>query len=202
MPARPGPNGRCRYGRTPFTAKRSISRPMNSVLRYAPLDDYIRWMDNVLRDLQEGMITRSWPAPGELVRACKANATTRQPHGDNLHVEAKMVDMMADWHEEFHEEMPSMGKPERTAELIRRGVLSSERSAKFYGYTLSRAQSLLADKQPTTIEEWRHHVRVTARLRGISEREAEAALREEPRTKMDRSTATTPEKSMKLKAEN
>lgn len=186
-----------RIANNPSAMQQDADEMMRILLRFAPPDDYIRWIDNVLRDLQEGMTTRSWPAPGELARACKANATTGQQHRNAAHVESCMVDKMATWHAKFGAEMPSMGKPERTAELIRRGVLSSERSARFFGYALSTEQALLADEQPTTHEEWRHHVRVTARLRGISEFEAEAALRKEPRSAMDRSTATIPDKSTK-----
>lgn len=118
-----------RIANNPSAMQQDADEMMRTVLRYAPLDDYIRWMDNVLRDLQEGMTTRSWPAPGELVRACKANVTNGQQHGNAAHVESCMVDMMATWHAKFRSEMPSMGTPERTAELIRRGVLSSHGSA-------------------------------------------------------------------------
>lgn len=186
-----------------FTPPRSIAnnaaamqqdadQMMRIVLRYAPPDGYAAWLDRVLCDLQEGMTTRSWPAPGELAKACKAGASVGPPQGNASHIEGRLVDMMAEWHARFGTEMPRMGKPERTAELIRRGVLSCERAAKFMGYTLSSEQARDAEKQRTSREEWRHHVRITARLRGISEAEAEAALRAEPRIPIDRSSAAIP----------
>lgn len=49
-------------------------------------------------------------------------------------------------------------------------------------------------EQPLTRDEWRHHVSVIARLREISEADAEASLRMEPRTPMDRSDAAIPDK--------
>lgn len=179
----------------PTAMQQDADAMLRTVLRYAPSEGYSEWLDRVLRDLQEGMTTRSWPAPGELAKACKAGAMAGQTDGNASHVEGRLVDMMADWHSKYRSEMPRMGKPERTAELIRRGVLSGERAARFLGYTLSADQARLAAEQPPTREEWRHHVRVTARLRGVTEAEADAALRTESRAPMDRRGAAIPDKS-------
>lgn len=179
----------------PTAMQQDADDMLRTVLRYAPSNGYSEWLDRVLRDLQEGMTTRSWPAPGELARACKAASSVGQPQGAASNTEGRVVDMMADWHAKFGTEMPRMGKPERTAELIRRGVLASERDAHFKRYTLSAHQERRAVEQPPTRDEWRHHVRVTARLRGISEAEAEASLRMDSRAPMDRSGAAIPDLS-------
>lgn len=44
---------------------------LETVLRFAPTSDYRPWMKTMLNHLSGGMMTRSWPAPGELVKACK-----------------------------------------------------------------------------------------------------------------------------------
>lgn len=51
--------------------------------KYAPSQGYAEWLAKVLVDLTEGMTTRSWPAPGELVKACKARIEHREkPKGE------------------------------------------------------------------------------------------------------------------------
>lgn len=172
---------------------------VNEVARFAPGTGFPDWWREVGTELVRRMKTRAWPMLGEVEAACRA-VNDRSGHsgpkgGNSREVEAKCIDMMADWHAKFGTEMPRMGKPERTAELIRRGVLASERDARFKRYTLSAHQERRAVEQPPTRDEWRHHVRVTARLRGISEAEAEASLRMESRTPMDRSGAAIPDKS-------
>lgn len=53
------------------------------VNKYAPSQNYAEWLDKVLTDLTENMTTRSWPAPGELVKACKARFEHREkPKGE------------------------------------------------------------------------------------------------------------------------
>lgn len=53
------------------------------VNKYAPSQNYAEWLDKVLTDLGEGMTARSWPAPGELVKACKARIEHREkPRGE------------------------------------------------------------------------------------------------------------------------
>lgn len=54
------------------------------VMKYAPAQGYAEWLDRVLGDLTENMTTRSWPAPGELVKACKARFEQRdRPKGED-----------------------------------------------------------------------------------------------------------------------
>lgn len=54
------------------------------VNKYAPSQGYAEWLDKVLTELTEGMTTRSWPAPGELVKACKSRVEHRaKPKGED-----------------------------------------------------------------------------------------------------------------------
>lgn len=54
------------------------------VSKYAPSQGYAEWLEKVLTDLTENMTTRSWPAPGELVKACKARFEQRErPKGED-----------------------------------------------------------------------------------------------------------------------
>lgn len=42
--------------------------------RYAPSVGYAEWLDEVLRRLTENMTARTWPAGGEVTKACRENA--------------------------------------------------------------------------------------------------------------------------------
>jgi hypothetical protein len=150
---------------------------LRTVLRFAPKEGYSEWLDAMLSDLQDGMTTRSWPAPGELTKACRSKASaTFAP--DSL-VESAAIERMVAWHIRFKSEMPGHGYAARTAEMIRSGVLANEREAQWSGYALGPEQAERAKGQKMGREEWNHHVAVTARLRDISEAEAAVQIREE-----------------------
>lgn len=177
----------------PTAMQQDADDMLRTVLRYAPREEYGEWLGAVLRELQEGMTTRSWPAPGELAKACRMKGAAKsQP---SALVEDHAIDRMIDWHGKFGTQMPGHGNPARTAELIQRGVLANEREARFKGFELGEDQRRRAMEQPSTRDEWRHHVRVIARLRGISESEAESSIREQPRAPADRSRAQIPDLS-------
>ena len=111
------------------------------VLRWAPAEGYGEWMDTMLGRLAETMTTRSWPAPGEITRACRETTSERRgsgPAGDG-HEDA-IVDRLAEWFSRFGNEMPGFGSPARTAALIRRGVLENEREARFRCFRLNDEQ--------------------------------------------------------------
>lgn len=149
---------------------------LRTVLRFAPATGYRDWLEQMLERLAEGMTTRSWPAPGELVRACRAMSQGRGDTPDSM-IESAAIERMIDWYGKFGDQLPGHGKPHRTAELIRRGVFANEREARFRGFDLGDDQRRRAMDQPMGADEWRHHVRVMARLKGISESEAEAQER-------------------------
>jgi hypothetical protein len=60
--------------------------------KYAPSQGYAEWLDKVLTDLTESMTTRSWPAPGELVKACKSRTEHREkPKGEEWQIDEAAV---------------------------------------------------------------------------------------------------------------
>lgn len=135
-------------------------------LEHAPDQDWQDWWDKAMRALEASMTTRSWPAPGEVVRACRgAQAATHA--GDsaiNQRGEANAIEMLADWFQKFRSQMPGMGRADRTDALICRGVLRNEREARFHGFVLSpAAMERLKDQEPSRAE-WDHHVAVMARV--------------------------------------
>lgn len=135
-------------------------------LDHAPDHDWQDWWDKAIRALEASMTTRSWPAPGEVVRACRgAQAVT--PASDaaiNQRGESAAIEMLADWFGKFKSQMPGMGRSDRTDALIRRGVLRDEREARFYGFALSPvAMEKIREQEPSRAE-WGHHVEVMARL--------------------------------------
>ena len=184
----------------PTAMQQDADAMLQTVLRYAPKSGHIEWLEGVLRTLQEGMTTRSWPAPGELAKACKGGGK-EAPAAPSEAVEEAAIGRMIAWYEKFGTQAPGQGNHGRTAELIRRGVLKDEKFAHFKGFDLSEDQRRRAKDQPTSREQWQHHVRVTARLHGISEQEAEFQIRAEGREPMDRSATGIPDKSAPYRAE-
>lgn len=173
---------------------------LRSVVRFAPREEYGEWIARVVSSLVEGMTTRSWPTVGEVIRACKSVSKPDTVTSRSM-VEEAALGRMEQWFEKFGSQLPGHGNPTRTAELIRRGVLTDEREARFKGFDLSEEQRRRALELRTGRAEWRHHVGVTARLRGISEAEAEAQIRSEGREPMDRSRITLPDLSAPYSAE-
>lgn len=150
---------------------------LKAVVRNAPREGYAEWLDKVLGHLIESMTTRSWPTVGEVVKACKQFLSGR-PDAQASMAESNAIDMLAGWFVKFRTQMPGMGRTDRTAELISRGVLANEREARHFGFDLGDDQRKRADSQPMCQAEWRRHVSVIARLKGITEAEAEAEERE------------------------
>jgi len=175
--------------------QRDANAMMATVLRFAPLDDYSQWLSAMLTRLEESMTTRSWPAPGELAKACKSDTRGGSQAGSQV-LEGQAVDRMADWYRKFQTQMPGHGRDSRTAALIERGTLANEREARFRGFSLSPDMERVAQQQRMGRDEWRHHVRVMAGLRGVTEIEVEAQIRAElaAKPKVDRST-TIPDKT-------
>lgn len=152
-------------------------------LDHVPAEGWQDWWANAIHLLEAGMTARSWPAPGEVVRACRG-ALAKMPSTETAaqsQGEANAIQMLIDWHAKFGTQMPGLGRPDRTAELIRRGVLRNEREARFKGFVLSpAAQASVKDQAPSRAE-WDHHVAVMASLDGRSRDEVDFELQDDAR---------------------
>lgn len=164
----------------PNALQAEVNAILGTVLKYAPKEGYDGWVTRMLDICAEGMRTRAWPTVGEVSKACQSVGSKTAGGGpvDEAAVEAAMTDHLADWFGKFRDQLPGRGRASRTAALIERGVLANEREARFYGFDLSDEQTKTAMGQPTGREEWRHHVGVMARLKGISFAEADAIERQ------------------------
>ncbi len=103
---------------------------MQTVLRHAPGKDYAVWLDDVLRNLAENMTTRSWPAPGELAKACKAKASPSD--------RPKAEDWKVDEYEAVSKRMragEAVGEGylygRQAVELIKRGLVDKDTMMKY-----------------------------------------------------------------------
>ena len=157
------------------------------IVSFAPREDYAEWLEAMLRRLESGMTTRSWPAPGEVTKACKNGREVGEsgPRIDDAMIEEAAIERMTTWFAKFKNQMPGHGKPSRTETLVARGVLNSLREARFYGFELSREANQKAKEERTTKVEWLHHIRVLSNLWGISEAEAEAEIRRTAKSPVD-----------------
>lgn len=138
------------------------------VLKYAPAANWEQWWDDCTLELEAGMMTRSWPAPGEIARACRKHslANSKSDGGINGQVEAIAIKMLIDWYYKFGDQMPGLGRGDRTAELIRRGILKNQREARFAGFTLASDAfaKVPLEKQERSPAEVEHHSAVMARF--------------------------------------
>lgn len=162
----------------------------NAVLRifleHAPSEAWQAWFDDALRRLEASMTTRSWPAPGEVVRACRGAERPQDVTGPNSRAEAAAVDALIGWYQKFGTQMPGMGNGGRTRKLVQRGIFRDLAEARFKGFTLfpDDERAILADRAEQSRRnvpldsilghaEYRRHVAVLARIRGVSEADVE-----------------------------
>lgn len=145
---------------------------LETVMRFAPREEYGDWLVSMLRRLEDGMTTRSWPAPGEVVKACKVGAAGISGMSDEIK-ESLAVDRMESWYRTFHDQMPGSGKASRTAELIRRGVLKDLREARYRGFDLDAWQTKTALEQQAGADEDKHHRMILEDLQVVTARNAE-----------------------------
>lgn len=143
---------------------------LRRLLHHGPANGAGQWAEKVLQACEVHMQTRAWPTVREVDRACDEQRRLHPPQAANDGVEAQMVDRLAAWFAKFGTQMPGCGNPARTQELIRRGVLKSEREARFKGFTLGSDQMDRAMAQEPTIDEQRHHDGVLFDLRATNER--------------------------------
>ena len=155
------------------------------ILDHAPSEGWQDWYQDAIRRLEVGMTHRSWPAPGEVVKACRAAEAPRPSGTLNSSAEAQVIGMMSDWLGKFGTQMPGYGSAMRTRELIRRGALRDIAEARAKGFALfpdeeraflnersdrRRAGDKLSDIMGR--EEWSKHITILARLWDCSEFDA------------------------------
>lgn len=149
-------------------------------LDHAPSEGWQGWFEDAMRRLEASMTTRSWPAPGEVVRACRAAQQEVPRDLGNSRGESVAIDMLIDWHQRFGTQMPGMGNPYRTRKLIERGVLRNLREARFKGFALSPEDADAAKAAPMGAEERRRHVETMSKLWGTDMDETDFRLQEPP----------------------
>lgn len=98
--------------------------------------------------------------------------------GDSAQIEQRITLGLA-WINGFNTAHPTFNSPQITHELIRRGHVQNLREAHWLGLAMSDDDRKRAKTLRPSMDEWRHHVRIMARLRGIPEAEADWQCREE-----------------------
>lgn len=137
----------------------------------APLGDFDAWWPRFEAALLDGLQTRAWPTRREIKDAAKKiNIKRERTESEQFDAWCTMAD---------GRKKPPLGLRDHrvTAEMVKRGHLMNLREARFHGWPLSMEQDQIAVKQKIGWEEFRHHIRVCAKLRGISEAEAESQER-------------------------
>lgn len=155
-----------------------IAGLVRAVIRLAPTRDYADWWGRFEDELLSRAKTRAWPTLNEMAAAAQAIRGNPGFSGDidQDGIERAAVDRMESWFNKFNSQLPGHGKPSRTADLIRRGVLANEAEARFYGFDLTDDQRRRAHDQPACDAERRHHDRVMDDLMATRQRmEAHAA---------------------------
>lgn len=129
-------------------------------------DWWVQFEDRLLTTHQ----TRAWPTIAEFKKAAMGGGS--KPDTDVS--EAKARDLAVLYVGEKRKPHPAFNTPEITAICIERGILADIREARWLGFDLTPEQFAEAIHLPSGEDEWKHHVRVIARLRGQSYGEAEA----------------------------
>jgi hypothetical protein len=145
-----------------------VAAMVKTIARYAPTTGIDLWWDRFEDNLSRRMKTHGWPIPSEIDASCREVSGQRAP-GSEEAFEQNSLRIMSEWRAKFGSQMPRMGRPDRTAELIRRGILKNERDAKYRGYDLDERQMSAAAGQEPTRDETSHHNRILGSLRSINE---------------------------------
>lgn len=107
---------------------------------------------------------RGWPPVKIMIAAMddalKAARTDPVASGDD----GSVLELMEKWFARFQSQMPSSGSPARTSALIRRGMLTDEREAKFFGFDLGDEQRKYASGQTAADAEQKLNTRVLAKI--------------------------------------
>ena len=151
-----------------------VSQMMRVLRREAPTENYEKWWGTFEANLLDAHQTRAWPTINEFVNACQKISLVASPN--HVAVDQKYTWVLK-WFEKKGMAFPSINEPSITMRLIRDGHLSSERQARFLGFALSDEAAAKARQQRPCWKEWEHHVRVTAKIRGVDYKTAEAQVR-------------------------
>ena len=115
---------------------------VKTIARYAPTTGIDLWWDRFEDNLSRRAKTHGWPIPSEIDASCREVSGQRAPGTKRPSI--KTACASSEWHAKFGSQMPRMGRPDRTAELIRRGILKNERDAKYRDYDLDERQMAAA----------------------------------------------------------
>lgn len=149
-----------------------IKSLLRALSRCAPSQGYRDWFEKFSDALASRMKTRAWPIVSEIEAAANSLSTPQAAGADGADFyEIKAIDRMEDWFRKFGNQMPAHGKPNRTAALIRRGVLRDLEQARFLGFDLTLEQSDQARAMPMGPESKANYDRVMGNLRDIQERQ-------------------------------
>lgn len=122
----------------------------------------------------------------KIVYASPAAQAAQTAEISNSMGESVILEAMTAWHGKFGSQMPGFGRGDRTRNLVQRGVLRDMGEARFKGFTLhAEDESALLDARRRgdarpSMDEQRHHIRVLARIWGISEEDAAIRAGEQP----------------------
>lgn len=142
----------------------------------APRSDVEDWMRRWEEMLLRSHSTRAWPILKEVHDAADRLQRDAAPGEANISVDA---DYAAAWIQRTGRVPGWLNSVELTAELLRRGVVSDLREARFRGCEMTREQDEAARKMKMGRDERDHHLKVMARLWNCSIAEAAARLSKE-----------------------
>lgn len=149
----------------------------SAVFAAAPSQGYEDWWPTFEMALLDLMTTRAWPTRNEIGKAVQTIRSASKGAGrDRVQT---LLEWSREWLGSHKGPPPGMSDWSVTKQLIAEGAFYDEREARFRGWPLSKEDTRKAHDQRPSAEEWRHHVRVMARLKGVSEAEAEAVERAE-----------------------
>lgn len=151
--------------------KAEMAALVRAVMRHAPRDELHRWWQEFEDALLSRMKTHGWPIQSEIDAAAKA--IRREGSADPL----AQLDLAADYARTHGKPLPWANTPEYTFHLTKMGVLASLRDARFRGFALSPEQNRIALDQPMTRDEFAHHCKALADLRGQTAEEVELTER-------------------------
>lgn len=138
-------------------------------------DELAAHLDGTRRALRRRWGGPWWPTSVMLVEAAQeATEAASRAGGADAGGEAALG-WLASFYAAHGRPLPGVATPERTAALIRRGVLTA-REARHAGFPLIDADEAAARRQPPCAAEIASAIRCRARLRGISEAAAQAEL--------------------------
>lgn len=142
-----------------------------AVARFAPRTGFSDWWPSARTIIVQRMKTRAWPLVSEVEAACRIAAENLQTYGGGRQneIEDAAIARLEDWYRKHGNQAPGQGKPSRTAELIKRGVLRDVRHARACGFELTSEQIEMARLMPMGPAEQKNHDRIMRDLAAIGQ---------------------------------